>query len=165
VGSRTSYSTSIPVFAEGPLRRYSIVLIGVLACGSDNGTGPISTDVTGSWSASLSDLSGGSVSCNSTAPTALTLDQTGASFSGSYSGGELFCSGPGGTGSMPVGSGSVIHGTVSGSNLSFDLDSPDFHHTGSLSGTSMSGTAEWTIDFGLPVGVVTLNGNWEAAKQ
>lgn len=66
---------------------------------------------------------------------------------------------------MPVGSGSVINGTLSGRNLSFDLDTPDFHQAGSVSGTSMSGTAEWTIDFGLPVGVVTLNGNWGAAKQ
>lgn len=149
------------------MRRFSMALLGVLACGGDNGTGPISTDVTGTWSASLSSMNGGGVSCSSTAPTQLILDQTGASFSGSYSGGELFCSAPGSTGAVPVGSGSVVNGTVSGRNLSFDLDTPDFHQAGSVSvsGTSMSGTAEWTLDFGIPVGVVTLNGNWEAAKQ
>lgn len=58
-----------------------------------------------------------------------------------------------------------MNGTVSGENLSFDLDTPDFHFAGSVSGTSMSGTAEWTVDFGLPVGVVTLNGTWSAAEQ
>lgn len=146
-------------------RFFCIAVVGVLACGGDNGTGPTATDVTGAWSTSLSNMSGGGVSCNSTAPTQLTLNQAGTSFSGSYSGGELFCSGPGGTGSIPVGSGSVINGTLSGGNLSFDLDTPDFHHTGSVSGTSMSGTAQWTMDFGIPVGVVTLNGSWGAAKQ
>jgi hypothetical protein len=156
--------TSIPVFAEGSLRRFSIALLGVLACGGDNGTGPASTNVTGTWSASLSNMNGGGVSCSSTAPTQLTLDQTGATFSGSYSGGELFCSGPGG-GPIPVGSGLVINGTLSGRNLSFDLDTPDFHQAGIVSGTSMSGTAQWTMDFGIPRGVVTLNGNWTAAKQ
>lgn len=66
---------------------------------------------------------------------------------------------------MSVGSGSVVNGTLSGRNLSFDLDTPDFRLEGNVSGTSMSGTAEWTFDFGLPVGVVTLTGNWEAGKQ
>lgn len=145
------------------MRRFSIALLGVLACGDDNGAGPGSVNVTGTWSASLTNLSGSGVSCSSTTPTQLTLDQTGTTFSGSYNGGELFCSGPGGTGPVPVGSGSVVNGTVSGSNLSFDLDTPDFHHTGTVSGSSMSGTAQWTMDVGLPLGMVTLTGNWEAA--
>jgi hypothetical protein len=59
----------------------------------------------------------------------------------------------------------VINGSLSGTSLSFDLDTPDFHHEGSVSGASMSGTAEWTMDFGIPVGVVTLTGTWAAAKQ
>lgn len=146
------------------MRRYTMIL-GILACGGDNGAGPGSTDVTGSWSASLSNLTGESVSCSSTSPTQLTLNQSGATFSGSYSGGELFCTAPGSTGPVPVGTGSVVNGTLSGTSLSFDLDTPDFHHEGVVSGTSMSGTAQWTLDFGLPVGQVTLNGTWEAAKQ
>jgi hypothetical protein len=147
------------------MRRFCLGLIGILACGDDDGTGPGSTDITGSWSASLSNLSGASVNCSSTSPTQLTLNQTGAIFSGSYEGGELFCTAPGSTGPVPVGTGSVVNGTFSGSSLSFDLDTPDFHHDGTLSGTSMSGTAQWTLDFGLPVGEVTLNGTWEATKQ
>jgi hypothetical protein len=147
------------------LRKFCIGLVGLLACGGDNGTGPGSTDVTGTWSASLSNMSGDGVSCSSTAPTQLILNQTGATFSGSFSGGELFCTAPGSTGAVPVGSGSVINGTVSGTNVSFDLDTPDFHFVGGVSGNSMSGTAEWTVDFGIPAGEVTLNGTWQAAKQ
>jgi hypothetical protein len=147
------------------MRRFYLGLIGILACGDNNGSGPGSTDITGSWSASLSDLSGSSVNCSSTSPTLLTLTQTGETFSGSYSGGELFCTAPGGTGPVPVGTGSVVNGTLSGTSLSFDLDTPDFHHEGVVSGTSMSGTAQWTLDFGIPVGEVTLNGTWEATKQ
>ena len=143
------------------------VLLGITlaACGDDDGTGPSSANVEGTWSASLSNLSGGGVSCSSTIPIDVTLTQTGNTFSGSYDGGELTCTGSAGTFSTPVGSGTVINGQVSGNNISFDLDTPDFHHTGSVSGTSMSGTASWTFDFGDPTGVVTLNGNWGAERQ
>ncbi|HEU4680291.1 MAG TPA: hypothetical protein VFS51_01015 [Gemmatimonadales bacterium] len=147
------------------MRRFCIGLIGLLACGDDDGTGPGLTDITGTWSATLSNLNGDGVSCSSTDPTQITFNQTGATFSGSFSGGELFCTAPGSTGAVPIGTGSVINGTVSGTNLSFDLDTPEFHHEGSVSGSSMSGTAEWIIDFGLPAGEVTLNGTWEAEKQ
>jgi hypothetical protein len=144
---------------------FLFALLGFVACGGDNGTGPGSTSVDGVWSASLSNLSGSGVSCSSTAPTQLTLNQTGSTFSGSYTGGELTCSGPGGTFSEPVGSGSVVNGQINGNSLSFDLDTPDFHQIGTITGNSLSGTAQWRVDFGAPTGVVTLNGNWGAAKQ
>jgi hypothetical protein len=147
------------------MRRLSIAVLGVLACGGDNGTGPGSTDVTGTWSASLSSMNGSGASCSSTVPTQLTLNQAGTTLSGSYDGGELFCTAPGGTGPVPVGSGSVVNGTLSGRNLSFDLGTPDFHFSGAVTGTSMAGTAQWTMDFGIPIGVATLNGNWVASKQ
>ncbi len=143
---------------------FLFTLLGLVACGGDNGTGPGSS-VDGVWSASLSNLSGSGVSCSSTAPTQLTLNQTGNTFSGSYTGGELTCSGPGGTFSDPVGSGSVVNGQINGNSLSFDLDTPDFHQIGTITGNSLSGTAQWRVDFGAPTGVVTLNGNWGAAKQ
>jgi hypothetical protein len=140
-------------------------LIFVLACGGDDGTGPSPANVTGTWSGSVSNMSGGGISCSSTEPTQLTLDQSGTSFSGSYAGGTLLCSGPGGSASVPVESGSVINGTVSGNNVTFDLDTSDSHFTGTVNGNSMSGTAQWRINFGAPIGVITLNGNWGAAKQ
>jgi hypothetical protein len=147
------------------MRRFSIALLGIAACGGDDGTGPTSIDVTGTWSATVSNMTGGGTSCSSTVPTPVVLNQAGTSISGSYSGGEVFCSGPGGPGSIPLGSGLVINGTLSGRTITFDLDTPDFHHTGTANTTSMAGTAQWTIDFGIPVGEITLSGNWAASKQ
>jgi hypothetical protein len=140
-------------------------LLCLAACGGDDGTGPSPANVSGTWSGSVSNMNGSGVSCSSTQPTQFTLNQSGTSFSGSYAGGELTCSGPSGTGSAPIGSGSVINGAVSGSNVTFDLDTPDSHFAGSVTGNSMSGTAQWRIDFGAPIGLVTLNGSWGAARQ
>jgi hypothetical protein len=143
-----------------------IAVLGTLACGGDDDTGPSTpADVSGTWSASVSNMSGSGVSCTSDGATLLTLSQTGSTFSGTYSGGELTCSGPGGTTSGPIGSGLVVNGEVDGNNVSFDLDTPDFHQTGNVDGTSISGNARWRFDFGPPTGVITLNGNWAAAKQ
>jgi hypothetical protein len=142
----------------------ALAFLVVGACGGDDGTGPGSTNLTGTWSASVSNMTSTGVSCSSTSPTQLTLTQTGATFSGSYDGGAVSCSTPGGTLSSPVGSGLVANGQVNGNSVSFDLDTPELHHTGTVSGTSMSGTAQWQVDYeGL--GTVTLNGNWEATKQ
>lgn len=143
-----------------------IALCGVAACGGGSNTEPPpAADVSGTWSAAVSNMTGGAISCSSTGATQLTLTQTRNTFSGLYSGGALTCSGPRGNSSAPVLSGSVKNGAVDGNNVSFDIDTPDSHFTGTVSGTSMSGTARWRIDFGPPNGVVTLDGNWEAAMQ
>jgi hypothetical protein len=148
-------------------RSCMIALLGVLACGDDDGSGPSTpVEITGSWSTTLSNLSGDGVLCNSTTPTLLTLTQTETALTGSYSGGSLTCSGPGGTATLPVNTGSVINGQVTGNQVSFDLGTQDFHHEGTVSGTtSMSGDATWTIDFGPSVGSVTLTGTWAATRQ
>jgi hypothetical protein len=54
---------------------------------------------------------------------------------------------------------------MNGTTVSFDLDSPDLHQTGTVSGSSMSGVATWTFDFGSGTNPVTLTGTWEADKQ
>jgi hypothetical protein len=143
--------------------RKLIALLLVLGCGGDS-TGPSTANVAGTWTASLSNMSGSGISCSSSSPTTLTLTQQNDNFSGSYSGGELTCAGPGGSASEFIGSGTVLNGQVNGSGVSMDLDTPDFHLTGTASGNSMSGTARWEIDFGQPTGVVVLNGNWGAAR-
>jgi hypothetical protein len=147
------------------MRMFSAVMLFLMAaCGDDDGSGPGSIDVTGTWSASVSNMSGSGVSCTSSSPTQLALAQTGATFSGSYDGGAVDCSGPGGTLSSPLGSGSVTNGQLNGNAVSFDLGTPDLHHTGTASATSMSGTAVWRVEYGT-LGTLTLNGNWVAAKQ
>ena len=149
------------------MRRFSVIAFcGVVACGGgDNTEPPPAADVSGTWSASVSNMTGGAISCSSTGATQLTLNQTRDTFSGAYEGGELTCSGPRGALSASVLSGSLRNGTVDGNNVSFDIDTPDSHFSGTVSGTSMFGTGRWRIDFGTPNGVVTLDGNWEAAKQ
>ena len=55
--------------------------------------------------------------------------------------------------------------TLNGKALVLDLDTPDAHQTGSVSGTSMSGLAAWrTVDPSANT-VVNITGNWSAAKQ
>lgn len=141
----------------------AVTVLLMAACGGD-GTGPNSADVTGTWSASVSNMNGSGVSCTSTSPTLLALTQTGSAFAGSYDGGVVSCSGPDGTFSSPLGSGAVLNGEVDGRSVSFDLITPDFHHMGTVSGASMAGTAEWQAEYGT-LGVVTLNGNWTATRQ
>jgi hypothetical protein len=138
-------------------------VLGMTACGGDDATGPSNASVAGAWTLSVSNMSGQGVSC-SVGGTALTLTQSGTTFSGTYGPGTMTC--VAGSQSTEVGvQGTVVNGTVDGNAVAFDLDTQDFHHTGSVSGNSMSGTARWTFDFGGSVGVVVLNGNWAAAKQ
>jgi hypothetical protein len=145
----------------------SLALFTVVGCGGDDGAGPSSpANVAGTRSASVSKMSGGGITCSSTAPTELAVNQSGSTFSGSYSGGELFCIGLGGTGSVPIPQGIVINGTVDRNTVTFDLDMPDSHFSGTVSGgSSMSGATSWRMDFGAPLGVITLNGHWGSAKQ
>ena len=133
------------------------------ACGGES-TGPEIPKVDGSWTLSLTNMSGSGMSCDWSGAT-MTLTQSGATFSGSYSGGTLTCRSGGESASSPVGSGSVVNGTVNGTDVSFQIDSPDMPMTGSISGQSMSGTGTLRYDLGSPYGVVTLNGNWGAVRR
>lgn len=143
----------------------ALAAVAAAACGGDDGTGPTgSLNVAGTWSVSVSGMSGGGASCGTTSPIQVTLQQTGSTFIGSYTGGVLTCLTPTESFSAAVGSGSVNSGEVTGTTVEFSLG-PDFHHSGTLNGGSMSGTAEWTYDFGLPLGEVTLTGNWSATRQ
>jgi hypothetical protein len=133
------------------------------ACGSDS-TGPEMPAVDGAWSLSLTNMSGSGISCSWSGIT-MTLTQSGTTFSGSYSGGAYTCTGGGESVSGNVGSGSVINGSIHGDNVTFQLDSPDTPLGGTISGASMSGTATMRYDLGSPYGVITLSGNWGAAKK
>ena len=138
------------------------VILASLACGGDS-SGPEAVTVTGSWNASITNLSGGGASCNFSNVRA-DLQQTGNTFVGTYSGGTVSCSGQGGTFSDLLDPGSVINGTVNGNAVAFDIDTPDFHLVGTINGGSMAGTARLVLDFGAPIGSIVMNGNWAAAK-
>src|SRR6478672_11635923 len=139
---------------------FSILL--AFGCGGDS-TGPSNASVAGSWMLSASNLSGQGISCNLHS-TPMTLTQSGKTFTGTYGPGTLTCLAGGESGSVNI-TGTVVNGTVDGGSVQFDLDTQDSHHTGTVNGNSMSGTARWTFDLGAGSGVVVLNGNWSAAKQ
>jgi hypothetical protein len=134
--------------------------IAVAACSGDS-TGSSGAQVAGTWRLDITNFNSGPVSCLDTGKT-MTLQQAGSSFSGSYNGGQLKCSSPSGSDSS-VTSGKVVHGSIAGDNVQFDLDTTAWHHTGTISGTTMSGLVNATfVVSGTPV---TVAGNWSATKH
>jgi len=140
---------------------------GIFACGGGESAslGPPPTTVDGNWNATISNLhatiQGSNFTCSVTGAT-VTLTQTGTDFSGTYSG-TMTCTYKGQSSSTPV-AGTVVNGSLIGNAVSFDLDGPEFHFTGTAVENSMSGTCTLTADFGSPIGVVTLNGSWRATR-
>lgn len=135
----------------------------ILACGGDNGTGPVTPDLTGSWTYGVTDLSGSGVSCT-VVGTVLNIGQSGSTFSGSYSGGTVTCTGPGGTASADINGGVVVNGTVNArGGVSFELDTSDWRSTGTVTGTSMSGTVTARLNVGSG-GLVLLSGSWSSSR-
>ena len=143
------------------------LLVWILACGGDDdGTGPGFASVNGSWSLSITNMTGGGAQCSTTSPIQLTLQQSTTTFSGTYGGGGILtCTAPIGSFSAAAGSGSVINGQISGNQVSFDIGSENFHHSGTVTGSTMAGTATWTFDEGSAGTLGALNGNWTATKQ
>jgi hypothetical protein len=133
------------------------------ACGGDDSTGPSQANVAGTWTLSASNMSGQGVSCN-LGNTSVTLTQSGTTFSGSYGPATITCF-AGGQSSSVLAQGVIVNGAINGTAVQFDLDTQDLHHTGTVNGNSMSGTARWSFDLGAGTGVVSLNGNWSAARQ
>lgn len=60
--------------------------------------------------------------------------------------------------SAAAGTGSVINGQVSGNQVSLDIGSENFHHAGTVSGSTMAATTTWTFDEGSAGTPGALNG-------
>jgi hypothetical protein len=142
-------------------------LVWILACGEDNnGTGPTFASVNGSWSLSITNMTGAGAQCSTGSPIQINLQQSTTTFNGTYGGGGLLtCTAPFGSFSAATGSGSVLNGQISGSQISFDLGSADFHQVGTVSGSSMTGTATWTFQSGSAGTLGMLTGSWTATRQ
>jgi hypothetical protein len=140
-----------------------ILLLGVLvAAYSRPGTRntpvtPKIANVAGTWNVHWSNLSASGANCVARRGH-MTLSQSGATFSGVYGGALLQCNGV----VVGLASGPVVNGSVGGSSIAFDMDTPDLHQSGAISGNSMSGSAVWRV--GVSGQVVTLAGNWTAAR-
>jgi hypothetical protein len=133
-------------------------LLVVAGCGGDS-TGPGSGDgVAGTWDFSIHNLGNGTgVNCNGPAMT-MQLQGSGSSFSGTYNG-VITCGGASGGPTFPS-SGTIMHGVLSGSGVSFDLDESSAHHVGTLSGNTMSGSETYHLS-----GNLTLTGTWSATRR
>ncbi|HKW41075.1 MAG TPA: hypothetical protein VJN39_07495 [Gemmatimonadales bacterium] len=127
---------------------------GLSACSGGDKQGPKLADVSGTWNATWSNMSGGGHSCSLTLT--LTLTQQGSALTGSYGNAMVGCDGQN---AGPV-SGIVANGTVNGDQVSFDLDSQALHQTGTVSAASMYGNATWTLSDGTTT--IRLTGNWAA---
>jgi hypothetical protein len=149
-------------------RIFPLLLIPLfLACadkgdgGGDDVVDPSLPRVAGTWSYSISNLSGGGITCFQSGTT-LNLYQYGATVTGSFSGGVFVC----GLVTVFVTDGRIINGSVtSGGAVSFDMRTCDWHNSGILSADSMSGTTTVPVDPGPPVGRVTLTGTFAAVRQ
>jgi hypothetical protein len=139
---------------------FPLAITFLAACGGDT-SGP-GNNVTGSWLYSVSNLTSGSLTCSSSGTT-LSITQSSSSFSGSYAGGTLTCLTPSGSSSVAIGGGAVVSGSISGSNVSFDLDTGDWHNTGTINGGSMSGTV--TVQLVISGTTYVLSGNFGAARS
>ncbi len=138
------------------MRRFLAVLLVLAACGKDT-TGPSIPNVAGAWTATWQNMSASGVTCQ-TGAIPVSINQTGATFSGAYGTGTLTCNGT----SASFTGGTIANGNIQGNTVTFDLDTPDFHQSGTISGTAMSGTATWRIDVsGTPY---VLNGTWGAGR-
>jgi len=141
-----------------------LLLLLATACGgSDDLAGPTHADVGGAWRITFANMSGSGATCNSSTGN-LTLTHSGATgFTGSY--GPLTLSCTDGVDSFSgTFQGTVVNGTVNQNTVAFDLDTQDVHQTGTVSGATMSGSAQWDVN-APGGGSFTLNGNWSAEKQ
>lgn len=137
--------------------------LAMAACSGDSGgsMGPVIPQVAGTWTYSATNIAGSGASCSVTGLT-LTVNQTAETFTGSYSGGSMTCSGNGESATLGPFQGTIVSGSISGNSVSFDLDTQDWRNTGTINGSSMSGTV--TVRFDLGSGPITLSGNWSAAR-
>ena len=138
-------------------------LLVLFVAGCSSSTSP-NESVNGSWSYQASNLAGDGVSCSVTGAT-LTLSQTGSTFGGTYSNAKITCQAGGQQAVLGTFSGNVVNGLISGDSVSFDFDTTAFTNAGTISGSSMSGSATATENVGGAIGKVTLTGQWNATQN
>ena len=156
--------------SHDPVRRIVLVGAAILAACSSNspsnpgGGNPPPGPLTGTWVASLGELSGTGAFCRF--PTvAITLTETGTSLAGTYeSYGKGICAVNGGAYAGATLPGSIT-GSVNDSVIQLTPNIPNFHLTAVVRGDSLVGTLSRTVTLsGGPVSSVTVTGSWRAAR-
>ena len=142
------------------IRHLGVVLLA--ACGSDGpsgpnlGAGPAIATLSGAWTMSFGDMTDGSLTCFTDEFT-VTLAQDRATFTGDFGTATLTCTNGVNTVSDQM-SGQIANGSISTSTISFDLDTPDRHQSGTWTESGISGTARWVLSS------TTLTGVWSASR-
>jgi hypothetical protein len=140
----------------------ALCVVALTACSDSDSTGPETASLNGRWTYNASNISGGGMSCNITG-VSFTLTQSGNTFTGTTLGGAISCSAPGvPTFSDNLGNDVIANGTINGTSVTFDIGTPDIHHTGAVSGSSMNGVVVIRISTG--ASTITLSGNFSAVK-
>ena len=121
-----------------------LVVAGVwtAACGENAFvTGVLSTgaNLAGRWNYNAQNVAGSGRSCN-VIGVVVTIDQKGSTFTGNVTGGSVSCT-EGGEVVLeyPLLDDVIANGRINGSTVSFDIGGPEVHHTGSVSGNSLTG--------------------------
>lgn len=141
--------------------------LGLSACAGD-ATGPKDASVAGTWRFSYSNMTGAlqgiTVSCSG-GPFDFSVTQSGSTFSGVQVGlANLVCTSQGQTlFSQSVAGETIVNGQVTGSSVTFRLGSIAGQHTATVSGTSMSGSAQWI--FADASTSLILSGQFTAARM
>jgi hypothetical protein len=125
------------------------------ACGSSS-TGP-SANISGQWTINGT-FANGSDSLY-IAGTVMSLTQAGSAFSGGYTGGIFTCVSQGSRFDCTPSAGQIIDGQVSGSTVTFAMDTTAEPFRGTLSASAMTGTGVVITPFG------TLSGTWGATEN
>lgn len=148
----------------------SCLALGTAACGGDGVTDSDNTpSVVGTWQFNWNSLSGTYDGITVTCRSALnfTLSQTGTTFSGIEATpiGFISCDALGEEIiNATVSDETIVNGQLNGTNVSFRLGSVNGNHTGTVSGTSMTGSGTWNIPQTVG-GNLVLTGEWTAAKK
>lgn len=140
-------------------RLLAALLVLASACSKDS-TGPSIPNVAGSWNADWNFTVNG-VNCHMAGGLPLSLNQTGTSFSGQFASGTFACTDGS---SATFSNGTVVNGNLNGNTVTFDLDTPDQHQTGTITGSTMSGNATWRYTDPTTGAVQTKFGTWGASR-
>jgi hypothetical protein len=134
------------------------LLCGLAACGDSTGVDDI-PDIGGDWTYNLT-FSGGGLSCTYD-PSAVSISQTGATFTGRIEIPDATCTFQGGAPySLGDWGADIVNGTVNAAGaVTFDWGSSDtVHHIGTASASAMSGSASGDD------GNNSVTGTWTATR-
>jgi hypothetical protein len=147
------------------MRRFlalSLLLLGpVVACGGDGGggTGPTQIDLTGTWSVTMSPISGHGLTCTISG-LKVTLAQSETVVTGTYSIDDMVCNGePSG----PL-TGDIVSGSEVGGRIHMHFDTEDFDLHGSCQSSSRC-TGTYTLNIFVDPNTYTFTGTWSASRM